>query len=647
MIRCISLSLSVICLFSCSSLENRARKQEQNKQFFEAERLYQKLYDKTPHKKTKRGYLAYKLALCNHELRNFHKAYRFYKHAERYNYQSPSLSYNIAYSLHSLGKYKEAQKYYEASLKSSSSILAKNGLSGLALSSKETHVLPTYKLEPISRRFRKYRLYDIHVHSESGSLYFSSSQLDKRSNKVNKHISGLPSLYVCNYSNQGELTEEPRIYDRLVLPHKLGVESFSITSDGCRAYYVLTNKSGSLLYTSEYNWGMGTWETPQVLKIFSDNGNVYDIKDPQISSSGRKLYFCIKDSLSKADIYEVDIDGEKLLKSPQRLAFNTMGDDLSPYPVGDSLLYFASDGYPSYGGLDLFQARRTSSGSWVISHFPQPINSSADDVSFVPMQHNKGIIVSNRDNSKGHNELYSYMKLEQKMLLNGVVLDRDGHPISGAQIRMVCRRGAPQEQYALSHSDGSFSFQLDTSNNYVLHVSKPGYLSQYADFNTEVFDNHETFLIDFKLYNKQKTEILRDVNYSFGCDHLSSKSKQALNELFEVLVANPEANIKISSHTDRIGNKDFNKILSLKRARRVWEYLIDLGISESRISIEGCGAQQPYIVKEKDVVQYPFLRIGDLLDEPFILGLSDSKQRAICDSLNRRTTFSYINTDTF
>ena len=52
-------------------------------------------------------------------------------------------------------------------------------------------------------------------------------------------------------------------------------------------------------------------------------------------------------------------------------------------------------------------------------------------------------------------------------------------------------------------------------------------------------------------------------------------------------------NIQIRGHTDNVGTDEDNQALSEQRAKAVYQYLIDKGIGEERMSYKGFGESQP------------------------------------------------------
>lgn len=74
---------------------------------------------------------------------------------------------------------------------------------------------------------------------------------------------------------------------------------------------------------------------------------------------------------------------------------------------------------------------------------------------------------------------------------------------------------------------------------------------------------------------------------------LSEASKSALRNFAASLKQNPDTDIKIIGFTDNTGKVDYNQLLSEKRARSVYDYLMAQGVSADRMSYEGRGVHDP------------------------------------------------------
>ena len=73
-----------------------------------------------------------------------------------------------------------------------------------------------------------------------------------------------------------------------------------------------------------------------------------------------------------------------------------------------------------------------------------------------------------------------------------------------------------------------------------------------------------------------------------------------LNSIVEYLVLHPERSVKISGHTDNIGNEQHNLTLSKRRANVVADYLVNNGIDIDRVETFGLGSAQPLEVNTTD-----------------------------------------------
>ena len=66
-----------------------------------------------------------------------------------------------------------------------------------------------------------------------------------------------------------------------------------------------------------------------------------------------------------------------------------------------------------------------------------------------------------------------------------------------------------------------------------------------------------------------------------------------IDNLIQFLNYKKDLNITIEGHTDKVGSKSLNKNLSLKRALSLKKILVNKGINENRIKIEGYGSEMP------------------------------------------------------
>jgi len=86
---------------------------------------------------------------------------------------------------------------------------------------------------------------------------------------------------------------------------------------------------------------------------------------------------------------------------------------------------------------------------------------------------------------------------------------------------------------------------------------------------------------------------LNDILFESDSYRLTEVSKEVINDFAEFLKANPKLQVGIYGHTDNSGSAADNLTLSKNRAKAVYDYLVSVGISTSRLSHEGFGQTKP------------------------------------------------------
>ena len=77
------------------------------------------------------------------------------------------------------------------------------------------------------------------------------------------------------------------------------------------------------------------------------------------------------------------------------------------------------------------------------------------------------------------------------------------------------------------------------------------------------------------------------------CRSQGEESEKQLNVLLQFLQENPNTIVEIGSHTDARAPYDYNIRLSQRRAQSVVDWLVQRGISRSRMKPKGYGETQP------------------------------------------------------
>ena len=81
------------------------------------------------------------------------------------------------------------------------------------------------------------------------------------------------------------------------------------------------------------------------------------------------------------------------------------------------------------------------------------------------------------------------------------------------------------------------------------------------------------------------------IYYDYDDARIRRDAKPALQDLVRLMEGYPEMKIKITSHTDARGKKNYNKSLSKRRAESVIKFLMSRGIAKSRLKATGMGEE--------------------------------------------------------
>jgi outer membrane protein OmpA-like peptidoglycan-associated protein len=84
-----------------------------------------------------------------------------------------------------------------------------------------------------------------------------------------------------------------------------------------------------------------------------------------------------------------------------------------------------------------------------------------------------------------------------------------------------------------------------------------------------------------------------DFLFGVGRDEVKPAARSSLADLADILKRNPETLVTIEGHTDSSGTTESNQELSERRARRVFDALVQNGVYALRLSIRGYGERFP------------------------------------------------------
>jgi OmpA-OmpF porin, OOP family len=94
--------------------------------------------------------------------------------------------------------------------------------------------------------------------------------------------------------------------------------------------------------------------------------------------------------------------------------------------------------------------------------------------------------------------------------------------------------------------------------------------------------------------------VLKNIRFEFNSYSLMPVSYADLDKVISYLIANPEISVRLSGHTDAVGNDEYNRLLSINRAKSAAAYLVSKGVDPWRVSTFGYGENNPLFSSETE-----------------------------------------------
>ncbi|MCF6364581.1 MAG: OmpA family protein [Bacteroidales bacterium] len=225
------------------------------------------------------------------------------------------------------------------------------------------------------------------------------------------------------------------------------------------------------------------------------------------------------------------------------------------------------------------------------------------------LDYEKGLMVSKGDvfylvlnnvykNGKGHT--ISFKQLKTIKISGTVVNSKNGKPIK-AEIRWWNLRN--NNVFVTSQTEKKGSYEIDillnnqsnTFPKYELCVYSDNYFPEYKIYSTAEANQLNDKKIEFKLNRVKKgtnNEGLGVIYFQPNDVNIVPTSEYVKRKLLKFMTLNEQAEIVLEGHTNGLfPSTDVDFELSTDRANLIKEYLVDNGISESRIGIEGMGSK--------------------------------------------------------
>ena len=635
----------------------RADKAFEMRQYHEAIDLYRRAYNRVRRKDRREATrVVFQTALCYRLTNDPRRAEPWFRRAVRMRYHDPIATLYLADALMMNEKFEEALQEYQNYIE-----LAPDDWRGprgvqSAQMALEMHDLETPYVVESPRVFntRQDDFTPAYGDHQDNSLIFASSRDDALGKDDDPWLGDKHTSLFISYQDRTGAWGNPVLLDEGPINTEYNEGAPSVNISATELYFTRCVRSpdvdmGCRIFTARREGAR--WGEPQEVPLTNDS--TVSVGHPAISPDEMSLYFVsdMPGGQGGKDIWVVRrrAPGDNW-GPPENLGpgINTPGDEMFPYVRDNGVLYFASEGHPGLGGLDIFMTERTRDGWSEPENLGPPFNSAGDDFGIVfHSRQEKGFFSSNRRGSRGY-DIYSFMLPPLEFLITGTVRDDSTRTIlPGAVVQLVGSDGTLVQ--ATVDSRGIYLFGPNVvreNTSYDMLVSKEGYFSARASESTREVSRSREFVHDFLLERIPETPIeLPEILYEFARWELQPQFQDSLNTLIQTLEDNPTIIIELASHTDSRGTDAVNDTLSQRRAQAVVDYLIDRGIDPGRLVARGYGKRVPRLIEE-DMVREGFeFAAGTVLNDAYINSLPTEEHRDVAHQMNRRTEFRVLSDD--
>ncbi|NVN18043.1 OmpA family protein [Muricauda sp. HICW] len=489
---------------------------------------------------------------------DMHSAARWYKTLTSRTGKTvdPEYFFKLNQSLKATGKYEEAenalQKYYQ-NLGDSVSI---------DKARKDNQYLNA--VNAIGDRFIIQNLPLNTPGSEFAAIQIDSNLIYTAASKRN---TSLKKRYRWNNQNYLDIYAHPIVkinqHDAFSksLPGKINTKmhegTYAITKDRKTIYFTRNNylrgrkktdeKKVSNLKIYKAEWIDNRWDNITELPFNSDK---YSTEHPALTEDETKLYFASDrpGGFGSFDLYSVNILSKDTYSSPVNLgaSINTPRKEQFPFLDEQNNLYFASNGHPGFGLLDIFISKLEFGDYKKPDNLGLPVNSGYDDFAISFHSSKEGYFSSNRPTGKGSDDIYSF---------------RETKPL-------VIKTEEETTQLASNIPDKTDEGTAPSNEK---------------EDEAIVRKDDKTFI---------KTE---QIHFDYNLWYLRKDVRNRLDIVIRTMNKYPIMKVEVGTHTDNRGNDRYNLELSQKRADSVKEFLVENGISEDRVIAVGYGESKPLV----------------------------------------------------
>lgn len=442
-------------------------------------------------------------------------------------------------------------------------------------------------------------------------------------------------LYTANLMPDGTVGKPELLVKRK--KDKFNESTPIFTKDGRTMYFTRNNftngkrgqndKNVTLLKLYKAELIDNEWKNEKELPFNSDQ---YSTAHPALSVDEKVLYFAsdMPGTIGQSDIFKVTINEDGTFGTPQNLgpAINTEGRETFPFISEENELYFATDGRPGLGGLDIFATRIKPDGTFdEVLNVGEPVNSKQDDFAFsIDSKNRNGFFSSNRDNGHGLDDIYRFTETRRLICeqnLRGTVTDSESNEILANTSLTIFNDKFDPVGTITTDEKGNYVFpNLKCGKKYTIRTARTDYnakevavtiLRDKGETTQSIALNKvfvplaaKTIAINKVAISPVKLGSIRvgvDLTkllhlpmnfFDLGKATIKKSSEPQLMKVVNLLNQYPNMKLDIRSHTDSRASAESNMVLSDKRAESTRNWLVQKGINSDRLTAKGYGETQ-------------------------------------------------------
>lgn len=320
---------------------------------------------------------------------------------------------------------------------------------------------------------------------------------------------------------------------------------------------------------------------------------------------------------------------------------NTKYDEEGVFMHPDGVtMYFCSKRDGGMGGYDIFYSESDGAGNWSEPvNIGYPVNTPDDDVFFVVAGNARYAFYSSaREGGYGLQDIYriTFLGPEKMMVMgtediliassNATIQQKvEQEVVEVKKVRLTIMKGTITDALSAipveatieiidneknelittltsNSKTGKYLVSLPSGKNYGIAVKADGYLfySENIDIPEATAYQEVTKDIVLSKVGIGSKIVLKNIFFDYGKETLRETSYPELDRLVALLNSYPNMTIEIGGHTDNYGSLKLNTDLSEARAKSVVDYLVEKGISKTRMTYKGYAYLQPIATNDTD-----------------------------------------------